>query len=211
MEIGMVSSRQARTINIAIETLKKGGVVAYPTDTAYGLAVDATNVKAVEKLYRLKGRDFKNPVHVILPEHLHTVPYASNTRARKLMKKFWPGPLTIVLPLKAKGTSWQKLSAGTKTIGIRRPNNKLALKLVEQLGRPITTTSANVSGMPNCYSVPEVRKQFENQKQKPDFYLDGGKSRQIKPSTVVSLIEDVKILRVGPISETQIKKALNRS
>src|SRR3990167_777441 len=102
----------------AVQILKQGGIVAYPTDTAYGLAVDATNVSAVKKLYRLKGRDFNNPIHVIVPlGHYHTVVYDS-AQARELMKKFWPGPLTIVLPLKATGQSWKMLSAGTGTLGI---------------------------------------------------------------------------------------------
>lgn len=198
-------------IKKAIQILKQGGTVVYPTDTSYGLAVDATNLKAVKKLYRLKGRNFKKPIHVIIPRsHLHTVPYASiNNAARKLIKKFWPGPLTIVLPLKAKGKSWQMLSAGTGTIGIRLPNHKIALDLVKKFGKPITTTSANISGGPDCYSIAEVEKQFAKSKIKPDFYLDGGRLPKRKPSTIVSLVGGyVKILREGPISKKQIDTIL---
>ncbi len=193
----------------AVEVLKRGGVVVYPTDTAYGLAVDATNSSAVDRLYKLKGRDFKKPTHVIIP-HVSWLKkiVKLNKPALQLMNEFLPGPLTIVLSLKAKGKSWQKLSAGSKTMGVRMPDNAIALELALKFGKPITTTSANVSGKDNCYSVTEVKKQFAKSQHKPDFYLDGGKLRKIKPSTVVSLIKGVKILREGPIKEKQITNAL---
>lgn len=196
-------------IEQAIKILKSGGVVVYPTDTAYGLAVDATNASAVEKLYKLKGRDFKKPIHVIFPDgNWLTQLVVLSEPALILMNEFLPGPLTLVLPLKAKSKSWQKLSAETGTLGIRLPNNTVSLRLVEEFGRPITTTSANISDMPACYSVAEVKKQFAKSKFQPDFYLNGGKLPKSAPSTVVSLIKDVKILRPGPISEKQIVKAL---
>ncbi|HEX9502958.1 MAG TPA: L-threonylcarbamoyladenylate synthase [Patescibacteria group bacterium] len=197
-------------LEAAVQILKQGGVVVYPTDTAYGLAVDATNAKAVAKLYRLKGRDFKNPMHIIFPgaDWLKKL-VKLNKPALKLMNKFLPGPLTLVLPLKARGKAWQLLSAETKTLGVRLPNHPLALGLVEGLGRPITTTSANISGTPVNYSVPGVKKQFSKAQFQPDYYLDGGKLLNTKPSTVVSLVKGVKIIRIGPISEKQIKNTLN--
>ncbi|MBX4191831.1 MAG: threonylcarbamoyl-AMP synthase [Candidatus Doudnabacteria bacterium] len=198
------------SVDQAVKILKQGKVVVYPTDTAYGLAVDATNAKAVNRLFALKGRDFRNPVHIIIPSGNWLTKIVSlSTTALKLMNKFLPGPLTVVLPLKIKGSSWKKLSAGTKTIGIRLPNNKIALELVEKLGKPITTTSANISGQSACYSVLEVKKQFEKSVKKPDIYLNGGKLKKIKPSTVVLLTgERAKIIRLGPISEKQIKNAI---
>lgn len=194
----------------AVGILKKGGVVAYPTDTAYGLAVDATNLAAVKKLYKIKGRSFKNPVHVIPPTKAWIEKLVIlNPAAKRLIDELMPGPLTIVLALKSEEKSILQLSAGTGTLGIRRPKYKLALDLASLLDKPITTTSANISGHPNCYSVSEVKKQFAAQKLKPDFYLDGGKLKNIKPSTVVSVAgRNVKILRVGPVSEKQIKTAL---
>lgn len=199
-------------IEQALKILKAGGVVVYPTDTAYGLAVDATNPAAVKKLYALKGRDFKKPIHVIVPStDLLTVPYYSLSReVLKLINKFWPGPLTIVVPLKARGASWKMLSAGTKTIGIRYPNHETAQTLCEALGKPITTTSANISGLPSTYSIAEAKEQFAKGKLKPDFYLDGGKLKRVKPSTIVSIVNNnVTILREGPISEKEIKKVVN--
>lgn len=206
-------------IKEAIKILKKSGIVVYPTDTAYGLAVDATNLSAVKKLYRLKGRNFNKPIHVIVPmsKLSNTPEYWSkwlrqvvklNVPAKKLIRKFWPGPLTIVLPLKSKGKSWKLLSGGTNTIGIRYPDHPMAQALVEAFAKPITTTSANLAGKDNTYSVFQVQKQFGNSKLKPDFYLDGGKLKKIKPSTVVKLNGNVTILREGPISKKQIDSLL---
>lgn len=193
-------------LNQAIKILKQGGIVAYPTDTAYGLAVDATNAKAVKKLYALKGRNFKNPIHVIPPTRAWIAKLVKvSSTAKKLIEHLMPGPVTLVLPLKASGPAWKLLSAGTKTLGIRRPKHKLALDLAYFLGRPITTTSANLSGQSNTYSPADIKKQFKNK----IFILDGGKLKQTKPSTVVLLTAGhVKILRPGPISETKINQAI---
>lgn len=181
--------------------------MVYPTDTSYGLAVDATNLAAVNKLYRLKGRNFNKPVHVIYPSTGWLKKIVKlNIRALRLMAKFLPGPLTLVLPLKSKLPSFKKLSAGTGTLGVRLPNHKTALGLVKRFGKPITTTSANIAGKDAAYSVIEVKKQFSHSALKPDFYLDGGKLKKVKPSTVASVSTNhVKILRPGPVSEKQIK------
>lgn len=197
-------------IQKAVKVLKSGGVVVYPTDTAYGLAVDATNLSAVKKLYALKGRDFNKPIHVIPPTKDWIGKLVQlNPMAKKLINEFFPGPITFVLPLKSQNSAIRKLSAQTKTLGIRRPKHKLALDLAMLLRKPITTTSANVSGKPNTYSTAEIKKQFANSKLKPDFYLDGGKLKQVLPSTMVLIAKNsVKILREGPISERQIKAAL---
>jgi L-threonylcarbamoyladenylate synthase len=218
-------------INQAIKILKSGGIVVYPTDTAYGLAVDATNLQAVKKLYQLKGRDFHKPTHVIIPDTPWLIKIVKlNKNALQLMNKFWPGPLTIILPLTTKGKSWEKLSSGNKTLGVRYPNNPVAIELVSAFKKPITGTSANLSGQPNCYSVAEVKRQFAQKSIYFNiYYLDGGKLKKTKPSTVVSLVDPTpgpspdegrgvlirrksfdyaKILRPGPISETQINKVL---
>lgn len=196
-------------IETAVKILKKGGIVVCPTDTAYGLAVDATNEKAVKRLFKLKGRNFKKPVHVTTPNSWLKKLVRLDSQSLRLIKKFWPGPLTIILPLKVKGKSWQILSAGMGTLGVRYPNHATAQALVEALNRPVTTTSANLSGNPPCFSIPEIKKEFAKSKIKPDFYLDGGRLRKVKPSTVVRIDKNrVTILRQGPISETQIKRAL---
>src|SRR3989338_475397 len=135
-------------VQLAVEYLKAGKAIVYPTDTAYGLGVDATNVQAVRRLYKIKGRSFKKPVHVIVPNYAAAQNVAMIDKpSRKLFKKFFPGPLTIVLELRIQNRkSWKMLSAETGTIGIRMPDNRFALALVKKFGKPITTTSANLSG-----------------------------------------------------------------
>src|SRR3989344_1794523 len=177
----------------AVQILKQGGIVAYPTDTAYGLAADATNAAAVKKLYRLKGRNFNNPIHVIPPSKAWVAKLVKlNSSAKKLIEGLMPGPLTLVLPLKISGPSWKLLSAGTKTLGIRRPKNKIALDLAMGLGKPITTTSANLSGRPNVYSVSELKQQLPQNIYGHIYALDGGRLPRTKPSTVVSLVRCAK-------------------
>jgi L-threonylcarbamoyladenylate synthase len=197
-------------INHAVRVLKAGGVVVVPTDTAYGLAVDATNKQAVELLYKMKGREFDKPIHVIYPSDEWLLENVKvNKTAQKLMDKFLPGPLTLILPLKSEDEVLKRIS-GPLGLGVRYPKHKIILKLVSLLGRPITATSANVSGQPDTYSIVEARRQFVSSKVRPDYYLDVGRLERIKPSTVVTIDKkNVKILREGPITEKQITKALN--
>lgn len=197
-------------IEQAAEVLKNGGVVVYPTDTTYGLAVDATNSKAINKLYKLKGRDFNKPIHVIFPSLLRASKIVTlNSTARKIIEKYWPGPLTVVLPIKAWSESWRKLSAKTSTLGIRYPENSIALELSKLFDKPITATSANISDQPNSYSINEVKKQFSNSKLKPDFYLDGGKLKNRPSSTIIQIDgRHVTLLREGPIKYHEILQDL---
>ena len=209
-------------IEACVKALKLAKVIAYPTDTSYGLAVDATNVKAIKKLYKLKGRNFNKPIHVIPP----SIAYAKkivkwNKIASKLSKKFWPGGLTLVLGLRAsafvrfrrtsadkKGLGLRKLSANSGWLGMRMPKNKIALDLAKKLGRPITTTSANFSGLSDCYSATDIVVQFRSKKLKPDIIIDAGKLPERKPSTVVRVDESFFVFRKGHISDNQIKKVL---
>jgi len=207
-----------------VHALKQGKSIAFPTDTSYGLAVDATNIKAVKKLYKIKGRDFNKPVHVVVPNLTHAKKIVEwGIRPSKLAKKFWPGPLTLVLKLKIENEKFKILSAGTGFLGVRMPRNKIALDLSKHLKRFITATSANRSGEPDCYSANNVMTQFQKSKFKPDIILNAGKLPKRKPSTLVkitsSLIPPLKkggrwggieILRPGPISENNIKNTVSK-
>lgn len=175
----------------AAAVLQKGGTVVFPTDTSYGLAVDATNTRAVERLYAMKGRDFNKPIHVIPPSLSYVDKIAVvSVSARRLINKFWPGLLTLVLPLKTNSWALARLK-GEYGLGFRMPQNRYALMLVEALGKPITATSANISGKPDNYTVPGIKKQFFRQALKPDFYLDAGRLPKVAPSTVVFWIKIV--------------------
>lgn len=202
----MVNKADRKGVEAAVMTLKKGGSVVYPTDTAYGLGVDATNAKAVLRLYKIKERASRQPIHVIVHNSSAVKKFAIVSRAAAvLMKKHWPGPLSIVLPLRPRAKkSIKMLSAGTGTVGFRVPDNKIALVLASKLGRPITTTSANPnaykSGGFTPYSVEKSKKQFIEKKHQPDLYLDSGKLRKQKVSTMVKVVRDaITVLRQGPI------------
>lgn len=198
-------------IHACVLALNQGKVVAYPTDTCYGLAVDTENIKAIKKLYQVKGRSFKKPVSIIPPSLVYTKKIVIwNKTAEKLAKKFFPGALTLVLGLRAKGQGLRILSAGTGELGVRMPNNEVALDLAKYLRKPITTTSANLAGLPECYSLSDLQKQFGKKKDRPDIIINAGKLKHQHSSTLIKINQDqsIQILRSGPISEKQIKQAL---
>ena len=212
-------------LNQAVKFLRSGKAVVFPTDTAYGLAVDATNAKAIKRMFQIKKRKPTKPVHIVVSSLQMAKRYARFTpQAEKLFKKFLPGPLTLILPLRPPpsvpphkgegrksrpGGGVKLLSAGTGTIGIRMPKNKIALDLVKKLGRPITATSANVADSPTAYSVSQIDGQYRNARLKPDFIIDSGLLAKIQPSTMVKLTDNkIEIIRRGPITKTQILNAL---
>lgn len=199
---------QSKIIHACVLALKQGKVLAYATDTSYGFAVDAQNQQAVTKLYKVKGRDFKKPIHVVVPSIAYAKRIADfSLVAQKLAKKFWPGPLTLVLKVKDKKLN--ALTSGTNFIGLRMPNSNLALGLAKKLGRPITATSANLSGQPDSYSATTIIEQFQKQKFQPDIVINAGRLPKTKPSTVVKVDgKQLEILRKGPIKFHQILLAL---
>jgi len=198
-------------VKIAARYLRSGKSVVYPTDTAYGLGVDATNMSAVRNLYKIKERTYKQPVHVIVSDLKMGRKYTRfNPLAEGVFKEFLPGPLTLVLDLISKNKVLRLLSADTGTIGIRIPKNATALTLVKKLGKPITTASANPAGGPTPYSVKDSLRQFRKKKHQPDLFLDAGRLPKRKPSTIVVLRGNkIEILRQGPISKKEIVKAVS--
>ncbi len=202
-----------RAVSLA---LKHGKVVAYPTDTSYGLAIDITNKKAVELLYKIKDRSKNQPIHLVVDSKITAKKISVwNKFAEKLTKHFWPGPLSVILPLFTENKSIAQFSGNTKTIGLRFPENKIAVDLVRALGNPIPAVSANPSGKikngVDSYSAEEVLLQFKNKKYKPDIIINAGRLPKRKPSTLINVDQNgkYKILRRGPISETKIKTVLH--
>lgn len=200
-------------IHSCVEALRAGKVVAYPTDTCYGLAADTSNLSAIKKLYQVKGRSFKKPISIITPSIFYVKKIVVwNKIADKLAKKFWPGPLTLVLKCRIQNAEFRMLTAKTGELGIRMPKNKIALDLARYFKKPITTTSANVSGGLECYSAKEVLKQFKGKINLPDVVIALEKRLpKKKHSTLIKINQDqsIQILRHGPISEIQIRKILN--
>lgn len=189
----------------ATDCLLDGGIVALPTDTVYGLAVDATNPDAVESLYDLKGRDADKPVAVFIEsqKQLAALVKTLTPEIRHMLEAFWPGPLTVVFERRSKDFDY--LAPGS-TLGVRLPDHSIALALLQELRRPIACTSANPSGAPPARSGDEVEQYFG-----PDVHmiLDVGKLPPSEPSTVIDVTrEPYRLLREGPITRSQLSAVL---
>ena len=187
----------------AAAVLKKGGVVLFPTDTLYGLAVDATNKNAIAQLKRLKARETKKPISVVVPHHDALEEYAHmNELSRALARKHLPGPLTLVLP--AQGKVHDDILLNGK-LGLRIPNDPFSLALAEALGVPYTATSANMSGLPTPPLVHDILVQFGQSVRHIDLVIDAGPRDSKHPSTVVSVVGDeMCVLREGVLSKEDL-------
>lgn len=188
----------------AIEILKAGGVVAFPTDTVYGLGALAFTPASIESLYDIKGREQTKAIAVLIASADDLLLVADNpsTAALRLAQKFWPGPLTIVVPRNPKVP---EALSHNPTIGVRVPDHAVAQALLTAAG-PMGVTSANLSGQPNTVTAEEVLAQLLG---RVDLVIDGGQTPGDTPSTVVDMTAAApRVLRVGPVSETQITAAL---
>jgi len=192
-------------IKVVAQTVKDGGVIAFPTETVYGLGCDPLNIQAVQRLIIVKGQRKKPfPVLVASFDDVTKVAYISKN-GKKLASKFWPGPLTIVLPKKK--LLADDVTFGLDSVGLRIPNNQVAFRLIELSGGLLVGSSANLTGEKPPRSVQEMS---EKLKQRTDLILDGGPARKGTPSTVVDLTSDEpKILRKGPVSLQQILNTIN--
>lgn len=181
--------------------LRAGGVVLYPTDTTYALAANALDEKAVDRVFQVKGRDYSKPIHVIVRDIEQAAQYvAVGDTARKIANQFLPGALTLVLPQLPDTDIPPLLVAGAKTLGIRIPDHPVCKALSKALPFPVTTTSANHSGMPNTYSVEAVQEQLGADFSQIDLTLDIGQLDSSSVSTVIAIEgESVKLIREGAI------------
>lgn len=187
-----------RDIKKAIEHLQARNIIVHATDTCYGFACDIFNRKALNQLYQLKQMDRKKPVSIMVRSFQEAKKYGHfNKKACELAKKYWPGPLTIVV--KRKKILPKFFNPSSNSIGIRIPAHAISISLIKACG-PLATTSANISGKPSPYSISAIKKQFSKQKLKPDFYLDSGKIKKNPPSTIIDLSQSqARILRKGLI------------
>jgi L-threonylcarbamoyladenylate synthase len=173
----------------AITILHAGGIIVHATETCYGFACDISNPDAVQKLFQLKDRPAGMPLSVLFSALNEAKRYLEwNDHAEGLAKKHLPGPLTIILPLKQKTPS--DIVHSTSTLGIRISSYPLAHDLVEKFGKPISTTSANIHGKPNTYSVKEVCDQFKKRNIQPDLILDSGVLPKNPSSKVIDCTRD---------------------
>ncbi len=193
-----------RQIERGIEVLKNGGVIAFPTDTVYGLGADAFNAGAVDRIYDIKGRprDRQFPLLIADVDSLPLVAGESPPLARFLAGRFWPGGLTMVLPAAASLPA----HLGTKPgIAVRIPDHPVCLALIRGLGKAVIGTSANLSGRRPALTAAEIRQYLAD---KIDCIIDGGRCPGGKESTVVDVTGKAPvILREGIIPATEIERA----
>lgn len=206
--VAKLSPSIEREIQKGIHILKAGGVVAFPTDTVYGLGADASNNYAVEKIYQLKQRPSHLPLPLLLAEAAQMIEVAEAVPdiAWFLAKHFWPGGLTLVLP-KASSVS-EIVSGGGNTVALRVPDHPIPLAIIRGLGVPLVGTSANRSGEPSVLTGGEVYEQLGNH---VDLIIDGGRCPGGLESTIVDLTRGTPvILREGAISKDEFQRVYEK-
>jgi L-threonylcarbamoyladenylate synthase len=193
-----------KNIATASNILKRGGVVIYPTETVYGLGCDPFNIKAVRRIFRIKG-ERKKPFPVLACDISDVKRIAElSERDEKIAERFWPGPLTLVLPKKP--TLPDIVTCNLKSVGVRMPKHKVALELICTSNRFLVGTSANKTGRKPPKTAQEAKKQVG---QKVDFILDGGPACLGKPSTILDLTSiQPKILREGSVELDEIMEVV---
>ncbi len=197
---------EREVLDLALSVLRQGEVIVFPTETLYGLGCDAFEEIAVQRLYNIKRRDVRKPILILvhdedlLAECVVSVPRS----AQLLAQRFWPGPLSLVLPASPRIPAL--LTAGTGKIGIRMSSSPLCLRLIKEFGRPVTATSANLSGQQNPQSVEGLLVVFNG---KVPLILDGGVKEETSPSTVVDLTSKrATMLREGAIPLAHLHEVL---
>ena len=198
-----VMKPEVKVLKKAVNIMKRGGLIIYPTETCYGIGADATNPKSIEKIYEIKGRGHTKPIPVLVSNINMIKKYGITTKKIEfLVKKFMPGPLSLVI--KKKGPISDVNQEG---ISFRISSHPVASELVKLLGKPITTTSANISSRPPIY---EIKKIIENFEDKVNMIIDCGNLPKNEPSTCIDMTDEdnVKIIREGPIPSELILKEL---
>jgi L-threonylcarbamoyladenylate synthase len=201
-EIMSASSRDA--ITHALEILKAGGLVAFPTDTVYGVGALAFDGEAVESIYAAKDRPVEKAIPVLIgdKDDLEKVGIHIPASAQKLASRFWPGPLTILVPKRA---NLPESVSATSTVGVRVPDHDVARALLRAAG-PMAVTSANISGGQSPVTAEEVYEQLGG---RIELIIDGGKTPGGVPSTLVDCTTlELKVLREGPVSLEDLRSAL---
>jgi L-threonylcarbamoyladenylate synthase len=201
-----IDATTKENIIMAAEDLMVGGLVVYPTETVYGIAADIFNQKAVKNLYMVKNRPFDMPLSVAVSGKDMVENIAVMTRpVEKLIDAFLPGPLTIIT--KKDPNVPDIVTSMSQKVGIRIPDNKVAIDLIEEFGGPIVATSANLHSHPDSIDIDTAVEDFGDSVM---TYLDNGPCSLGKPSTIVWIMDDkVEVIRQGEITKQQIEDVLN--
>jgi L-threonylcarbamoyladenylate synthase len=198
----------AAAIGEAARLLAGGGLVAFPTETVYGLGADATNGRAIARLYAAKGRPAFNPLiaHVVDLKAAQELAHLNATAVR-LAKAFWPGPLTLVLPKKTKCRVASLATAGLDTIAVRVPDHKVARDILVAFGKPVVAPSANRSGHVSPTRAEHVHADLAG---RIDLIVDGGATPVGVESTIIGCLDEPVLLRPGGVPRSTIENALER-
>jgi len=195
----MNHKNQDQVLQSAVDVLKNGGIIAYPTETFYGLGTRIDMEASLQRLYEIKQRPREKAMPLIIgnKEQLSSIAADINSSAIKLMERFWPGPLTMLFPAKKHLSEF--ITAGTNKVAVRIPGESFALHLAQSARFPFTATSANPSGMPPAQDAEAVIRYFGN---KIELIIDCGPAPGGLPSTIVDVTtEKTKILREGAIKK----------
>ena len=197
-------------IKDAAEEIKKGNLVLFPTETVYGIGANALDAEAVKKIFIAKGRAQDNPliVHACSIEMVEKIVKEITPLEKKLMERFWPGPLTIIFKRKSEKIIPNVVTANLDTVGIRMPSNEIANKLIQKAGVPIAAPSANISGKPSGTKVEDIIEELDG---KVQYILDGGFTDIGLESTVIKIDNGViDILRPGKITKEELEEVANQ-
>lgn len=189
-----------KDLETVLDALRQGEVVMHPTETCYGLAVDIFNESALQKLYALKQMALEKPVSMMVTSLENAQKYADfHANALKIAKKFWPGPVTLILSRKKALPVF--FNYQHTTVGIRCPNSAISQQLLRGFGRPLSTTSANISRLPEVYNIGDYLHQIRDLHLEPAVILDGGSLQKNLPSTIVSFSPNLTLIRDGGLWE----------
>ena len=204
----LIYKAENRYLEEAGKVLKEGGIVAFPTDTVYGLGAVYTDERAVRKIFEAKGRDEGKPLSILVsgPDQVGLLTDEVSEEARILMEKFWPGALTLIFP--KNDTVPDVVAAGGNTVGIRMPADETAVSIIRTAGMPLAAPSANTSGKRSAACAEEVIEDLDG---RIDMVIDGGPCRIGLSSTVLDLTGgEIRILREGTVTRKMIEEAVGK-
>lgn len=201
----VISSSAPRAIEWAAAEIARGGVVAIPTDTVYGIAASLAHAEAIDRIYTIKGRSLQQPLAVLVSSvaALDQVASVVDNRVRMLLNEFWPGPLTVVIP--SDRNLPQAVLGPGRTVGVRIPNHPLAIDVIERAGGAVACTSANRTSEAPASTAGDVEAMIGAEL---DLILDGGTAPGGRASTVVAIRgENLDVLRDGPVDKSELQAA----
>jgi L-threonylcarbamoyladenylate synthase len=198
-----IINSNTKGINQAVKKILDGEIIFIPTDTVYGIAANPYNNKAIKKIFSIKKRSLSNSLVLLCSNYKMAKKYAIfNKISNNLIKKFWPGPLTLILKKTAHSKISKKWLSKNNSIGIRIPDHNVPKKIIDKCKFPIFCTSANMSGKKSCRDIKDVIKNFKNEK---ITIINGGKTKFKKESTVIDVTENkIKILRKGYLNKKNL-------